>query len=179
MGTLIIWEWKLLKSEAKFNVYLGLGSNIGDRENYLETSIQYINNLVDTEVLKASSIYETEPVGYLSQDKFLNMVILISTSLSPQLLLCELLKIEKTLKRNRIIHWGPRTIDLDILIYGDLKINENNLIIPHERLFERAFVLIPLKEVYREIVNIDFDKSIQNASDKNTVVLYKGRSGTY
>ena len=156
-------------------VYLALGSNMGEKEENLSEAI---NNLIKTagiEVIKKSKIYETEPVGYLEQDKFLNMVILIETDKEPEELLKSLQTIEEKMKRRREIHWGPRTIDLDILLFEDLVINSPELTIPHPRMFERAFVLIPLKDVYTEgkISGREIDSLINACNDKNGVKLYK------
>lgn len=160
-----------------YKVYLGLGSNIGNREKNLSEAIDKINEIDDIEVKIMSKIYETEPVGYLNQGDFLNLVILIATDKSPEELLKSLQKIEEDLKRVREIHWGPRTIDIDILLIENLNINLPELIVPHPRMFERAFVLIPLKDVYvQEGISIkDIDASISNCSDRYTVKLYKSR----
>ena len=97
-------------------VYLGLGTNLGDRLRYLNKAIQLIKNFRDTKVIEISKIYETEPWGYTEQDSFLNLCVEIDTNLSPFELLEECQKVERILKRERYIRWGPRTIDVDILI---------------------------------------------------------------
>jgi len=135
----------------KNRVYLGLGSNLGDREYYLLQAIRLLNKHKDIHVNRVSSIYETAPVGYVNQGPFLNMVAEIETSLNPLDLLEQTLRIENTLDRKREIHWGPRTIDVDILLYNQEIIHEKNLIIPHPRMMERAFVLIPLVEIAPEL----------------------------
>lgn len=127
--------------------YLSLGSNIDDRFNYLGQAVKKLNDREHTQVIKASSIYETDPVGYTDQACFLNMVIKIKTNLSPFELLAHCLFIEEQLGRKRIIRWGPRTIDLDILLYNQENIKTNTLSIPHPRMYERPFVLIPLAEI--------------------------------
>lgn len=128
-------------------VYLGLGSNIGDRESYLREAVQSILKQPDIRDLITSSIYETEPVGYTNQDNFLNVVICFYTSESPMECLDLLQRIEKELGRKRIIHWGPRTIDIDLLLYGNAIINSERLIVPHPRILERAFVILPMAEI--------------------------------
>ncbi|WP_114457785.1 2-amino-4-hydroxy-6-hydroxymethyldihydropteridine diphosphokinase [Halanaerobium sp. MA284_MarDTE_T2] len=128
-------------------IYLGLGSNIDPRKSYLKKAVLEINRLPQTKVTKKSSIYETKAVGYKDQDDFLNAVIKLESRLSPENLLKKLLKIEKKLGRIRTKKWGPRTIDIDILLYGDKKYKSENLKIPHSRMTERAFVLIPLAEI--------------------------------
>lgn len=129
------------------NAYIGIGSNMGDREENLNSAIDLLKQEAGIVVTAVSSYINTAPVGYTDQPDFLNAVIEIATTLIPQALLEVCLNIEKKLKRVRLIHWGPRTIDLDILLYDDLIINEPNLIIPHPRMHEREFVLKPLKEI--------------------------------
>ena len=127
--------------------YLGLGSNIGDRKQQLLKAIDLIGNIKGIKVTKQSSIYETAPIGYTDQPNFLNLCLEIETELSPQQLLKHCLDIEQQLHRVREIRWGPRTLDIDILLYSDNIIETDNLIIPHPRMQERAFVLIPLNDI--------------------------------
>ncbi|MGW9857073.1 2-amino-4-hydroxy-6-hydroxymethyldihydropteridine diphosphokinase [Staphylococcus hominis] len=127
--------------------YLGLGSNIGDRKQQLLKAIDLIGNIKGIEVTKQSSIYETAPVGYTDQPNFLNLCLEIETELSPQQLLKHCLNIEQQLHRVREIRWGPRTLDIDILLYSDNVIEADNLSVPHPRMQERAFVLIPLNDI--------------------------------
>ena len=127
--------------------YLGLGSNIGDRKQQLLKAIDLIGNIKGIKVTKQSSIYETAPIGYTDQPNFLNLCLEIETELSPQQLLKHCLDIEQQLHRVREIRWGPRTLDIDILLYSDNIIETDNLSIPHPRMQERAFVLIPLKDI--------------------------------
>lgn len=157
-----------------YKVYLALGSNIGNREKNLSDALDNLKASNGIEVVNVSKIYETEPVGYLNQGNFLNMVILISTNKEPMDLLKELQKIEEDMKRIREIHWGPRTIDIDILLFDDLTINYRELIIPHPRMFERAFVLIPLKDIYdnAKLFGKDIDFLINDCNDKDGVKLY-------
>ncbi|WP_432408271.1 2-amino-4-hydroxy-6-hydroxymethyldihydropteridine diphosphokinase [Wukongibacter sp. M2B1] len=131
--------------------YLGLGSNIGDTKENIDNAIDMLRNHEKVEVTKISSYYETEPVGYEDQDWFLNVVLEIDTNLKPYELLelCNL--IEEKLKRKRIIRWGPRTIDVDILLYEGFESNDEKLTLPHPRMTERAFVIIPLNEITSEI----------------------------
>ncbi len=125
--------------------YLSLGSNMGNR---LENLSQAVALLHDPEkgmhVLEVSPIFETDPVGYLDQDDFLNICVRIETSLEPLELLRFCQNIEETLHRKRVIHWGPRTIDVDILTYGDITMDTKTLTIPHPRMEERGFVQVPL-----------------------------------
>ena len=133
---------------AKDRVYLSLGSNIGKREEYIQKAIEAIEKTEGIEVLKKSGLYETTPVGYLEQDLFLNAVIKIETNFSAREILKIINKIEAELDRKREIRWGPRTIDIDILIFSNKKINETDLIIPHKEMLNRLFVLVPLIEIY-------------------------------
>jgi len=127
--------------------YLSLGSNIGDREAYLRAAVRIIKTHRFIEVTKLSGVYQTEPVGYERQRLFLNIVMEIETSLSPRELLKNCRFIEEFLKRRRRVKWGPRTIDVDILLYGDEAIEEPDLVIPHLEMSKRAFVLVPLLEI--------------------------------
>lgn len=128
-------------------VYLSLGSNIGDkRENLLE-AIKRVGELENTEVVKSSTILETEPFGYIEQDNFLNACLEVKTLLTPQEFLSSILKIELDMGRVREIKWGPRVIDIDILFYDNEIIQEDNLAVPHPWICEREFVLEPLSEI--------------------------------
>jgi len=132
-------------------VFLGLGSNIGDRKKYLEKAIKALRDTSEITVTSMSSVYETEPFGGATTDKFLNMVIKIETTLTPDELLETTMSIERDLDRVRTIRWGSRTIDIDILLYGNEVINTKDLIIPHVGLTERDFVLVPLLEIEPDI----------------------------
>lgn len=142
--------------------YIGLGSNIEPRSNYLHDAIEKLSANKQIEVINKSSIYETEPVGYLEQDHFLNMVIEIHTSFSNLELLEACQQIEETLGRERTIENGPRTIDLDILLYNSENRALDTLRIPHPRLHERAFVLVPLYEIAPHIVMPTSGKLIED-----------------
>ena len=132
----------------KNKVYLSLGSNIGNRQEYIESAIELVGKTEGIKILKKSGLYETSPVGYVEQDLFLNAVIKIETDFSEREILKIINKIENELDRKREIRWGPRTIDIDILIFSDKKINETDLIIPHKEMLNRLFVLVPLIEIY-------------------------------
>ena len=132
----------------KNKVYLSLGSNIGNRQEYIESAIELVGKTEGIKILKKSGLYETSPVGYVEQDLFLNAVIKIKTDFSEREILKIINKIENELDRKREIRWGPRTIDIDILIFSDKKINETDLIIPHNEMLNRLFVLVPLIEIY-------------------------------
>ena len=126
------------------HVFIGLGSNIEPRNDYLKNALQLLENHDQIQVTQKSPIYETDPVDYLNQADFLNMVVELKTSLAPELLLDACQHIEQVLKRERTIDKGPRTIDLDILLYGTEKVETNRLEVPHPRFDKRAFVLVPL-----------------------------------
>ena len=132
--------------------YIGLGSNLGDRQYYINTAIRKTRLLMNTRVIKISKIIETLPDGNPLQGPYLNCVIKIQTTLSPYELLKRLKIIEADLGRVRTIKNGPRNIDLDILLYGDVRINEDSLCIPHPRMFQREFVMKPLEEIAPRLV---------------------------
>jgi 2-amino-4-hydroxy-6-hydroxymethyldihydropteridine diphosphokinase len=128
-------------------IFLSLGTNLGDREENLIRCLETLGAVEELEIIRISSIYETDPIGVTEQPDFLNMVVEIITSLSPMELLHTVKNIEKKLGRKETFRWGPRLIDIDILAYKNLILEENELFIPHQRLAERLFVLVPLKEI--------------------------------
>ncbi|MBU4457730.1 MAG: 2-amino-4-hydroxy-6-hydroxymethyldihydropteridine diphosphokinase [Candidatus Omnitrophica bacterium] len=130
--------------------YIGIGSNLGDRQKNMDIAIQRLRETDAIEVNKASSIYETEPAGGPEQPRYLNGVLEIETDLAAIELLSVLQDIENQLGRERIVKNGPRTIDLDILTYGDHEINEPGLKVPHPRMTEREFVQRPLRELIKD-----------------------------
>jgi 2-amino-4-hydroxy-6-hydroxymethyldihydropteridine diphosphokinase/dihydroneopterin aldolase/2-amino-4-hydroxy-6-hydroxymethyldihydropteridine diphosphokinase len=132
---------------SKVTAYLALGSNMGDREDHLNKALELLGKAEGVEVLKVSAFLNTEPVGYTDQPDFLNAVVEVETTLDPYALLFLCNEIEQALKRKRIIHWGPRTIDVDILLFGDLVLEDEKLTIPHPRMLERDFVMRPLHEI--------------------------------
>lgn len=127
--------------------YIGLGSNLGERESMIRLALDDVARLPETDLLRASSLYDTEPVGEVDQPNYLNAVAQVDTDLTPRQLLWNLLLIEKRLGRVRTRRWGPRVIDLDLLLYGDLVIEEPDLRVPHPELTRRSFVLVPLVEL--------------------------------
>ncbi len=128
-------------------VYLGLGSNLGDRRAAIEAAIARLDALTSTRVLAVSSIIETDPMGFTDQPRFLNAVAKLETDLLPHDLLDELHDVEDQLGRVRTRRWGPRTIDLDILLYDESVMQTDRLTIPHPRMADRRFVLAPLVEI--------------------------------
>ncbi|CDQ21803.1 2-amino-4-hydroxy-6-hydroxymethyldihydropteridine diphosphokinase [Halobacillus karajensis] len=127
--------------------YIALGSNITPRENFLKDAIILLKEHKEINIEQKSAVYETAPVGYTEQNDFLNMVIRINTGLSPSELLQYCQEIERVLGRKRLVKWGPRTIDLDILLYNNENMNAEHLTIPHPHMHERAFVMVPLADL--------------------------------
>jgi len=142
MLTLSIYEYTPI---AVHYAYLALGSNIGNRQGNLSKALQRLREIVD--IYKISSVYETEPVGYLDQPRFLNMVCYGQTTSSPDGLLRSTKAIEEALGREPSFRNAPRPIDIDILLYDNLRLETEQLTIPHPRMSERAFVLVPLVEI--------------------------------
>ena len=140
--------------------YIGIGSNLGDKEYQCERAISEILRTDQNKLLAKSSLFKTKPIGYTSQDWFINGVIKIETDLEPLELLQVLKNIESRLGRKESFRWGPRAIDLDILFFDEEKIEMEDLQIPHPRLQERQFVLIPLAEINRNLIHPVLKKSI-------------------
>jgi len=157
--------------------YLSLGSNMGNRQENLVQGLEFLKNCSGIDLVKVSSFYETEPVGYEDQDWFLNAVAEIATNLSPQELLGVVAEVEKELGRVRTIRWGPRTLDVDILFYGQELIVEENLEVPHPRIQERAFVLQPLAEIAPDLIHPYYGQTIEemleNLAEPETVKVYQ------
>jgi 2-amino-4-hydroxy-6-hydroxymethyldihydropteridine diphosphokinase len=157
-------------------ILIGLGSNIGNREDHIKMAIYELHKYTEISVDKISSLYETKPVGMVDQPNFLNAVISIHTILEPYNLLKVCLNIESQMGRVRYQRWGPRNIDIDILIYHDLIIQDEVLQIPHPRLHERSFVLIPLQEIAYDIPvyqRLTPGELLEKMDDRNDVMLYK------
>jgi 2-amino-4-hydroxy-6-hydroxymethyldihydropteridine diphosphokinase len=127
--------------------YIGLGSNVGEPQAQVARALRELEGLPDTRLIRHSSLYETEPVGLRDQPGFINAVAIVETALSPRALLDGLLALEHLHGRVRAVKNGPRTLDLDILLYGNMRVHEDGLTIPHPRMHERGFVLEPLLEV--------------------------------
>ena len=130
--------------------FIGLGSNLGDRAANLREAISRLAEAEGVAVLRVSPVYETDPVGPVEQGPFLNAVIMVKTGLGPRKLLAACLAIETTMGRTRTVRWGPRTIDLDLLLYGDHEESQPDLAVPHPELTTRAFVLVPLADLAPE-----------------------------
>lgn len=136
--------------------YLSLGSNMGDRHAFLAKAYACINDLTDVRITQTSSIYDTPPWGYTEQATFYNCVFEIETRLSAPDLLANVLEIELVLGRERLFKYGPRVIDIDILLYGEATYASPTLTVPHPYMYERAFVLVPLKEIAPQLVTQDY-----------------------
>lgn len=139
-------------------VYLSIGTNIGERAKNLQEAVQLLIASANITVKQVSSIYETAAVGYTEQADFLNIAVHLETSLAAEEMLVVCQRIENELGRVREFRWGPRIIDLDVLLYNEETIETEHLIVPHPRMYERAFVLVPLKDVA-----MDDDKMLQRA----------------
>ena len=127
--------------------FVGLGSNLGEREAMIRLALEDLARMPQTHLMRASSLYDTEPLGEVDQPNFLNAVAQIDTELTARQLLWNLQLIEKRLGRVRAKRWGPRTIDLDLVLYGNLVVDEPDLKVPHPELTRRSFVLVPLVEL--------------------------------
>lgn len=160
------------RTELKAEAYIALGSNMGDRELHLRQAIHLIDSHTDIEVGRISGIYETDPVGYTEQPAFLNMVMSIETVLSPLMLLRQLLRFEQQLGRIRQQRWGPRTIDLDLLLYDNVIMDQEELMLPHPRMMERSFVLVPLHDVIA-----DSHPLHEQVASTSTAALQAGKDG--
>jgi 2-amino-4-hydroxy-6-hydroxymethyldihydropteridine diphosphokinase len=132
--------------------YLGLGSNLGDRVAMLQLAVDELGATEGVTVVAVSRVYETAPVGGPEQDDYLNAVVAIETDLGPRELLAVAHRIEQRAGRVRDVRWGPRTLDVDVLLAGEAEIDEPDLQVPHPRMYERAFVLVPLRDVAPERV---------------------------
>jgi dihydroneopterin aldolase/2-amino-4-hydroxy-6-hydroxymethyldihydropteridine diphosphokinase len=161
--------------------YLGLGSNIGDRASFLKHALEALQAEQRVQVVRCSSIYETEPYGPVEQSDFLNMIVQIETLLPSFALLRYIHKIETDLERVRDVHWGPRTIDLDLLVFGQTITQSEELSLPHPEIARRAFVLKPLAEIAPHLVVPGINRSVmdlwQNLNGEEEVRLWKKNNG--
>jgi 2-amino-4-hydroxy-6-hydroxymethyldihydropteridine diphosphokinase len=142
----------------KHIIYLGLGSNVGAREAYLEAAIEFLQPKV--RILALSPIYETEPWGYTDQDDFLNQVVKAETDLSPEELLAHVKAVEIQAGRKPSFRYGPREIDVDILFYDNVTLDAFDLSVPHPRVGERAFMLVPLADLTPDLVHPTHGRTI-------------------
>lgn len=140
--------------------YIGVGGNMGDKEKNVKMALEFISNSYGTKITKTSKFYDTKPVGYLEQEDFLNCAIEVKTLLNPLELVRFLLSIEKELKRVRVIRWGPRTVDLDVLLYDNVISSIEEIILPHPRMQERMFVLEPMSDIAPYAIHPILNKTI-------------------
>lgn len=156
--------------------YLSIGTNIGEREQNLQDALKLLISHEAISVTAVSSIYETAAVGFTEQADFLNIAVAIETKLDAFELLAQCQKIENDLGRVREFRWGPRIIDLDILLYGKERFDTESLTIPHPRMYERAFVLVPLEEIMTQKYGmlVDVQKALHALDiEKEGVMLWK------
>lgn len=150
---------RIIHRRKMARAFVGLGSNLGDLVLNLRNALKEICALPDTQIIRQSTFYKTSPEGNTSQPHFLNAVVEIFTGLTPYHLLKHLLEIEVRIGRVRVAKWGPRLIDLDLLLYNNQIIHDKNLVIPHPLMHQRGFVLKPLAEIAPEIVHPILQKS--------------------
>ena len=155
-----------MKGQDEKLVLLSIGSNMGDREANIAFAEERLEACDKIRSLRKASLYETDPVGYTDQPDFLNTCVSFLTTLGPEELLDLTSSIENDAKRVRVIRWGPRTLDVDIIFYGDEKIDTPRLTVPHPRWKERAFVIVPAKELMELDIPVPEDSGVR---------LYKSR----
>ena len=157
------------------HAYIGFGSNIDNRFNYINQALQLLLDADDVSLIQISSLYETEPVGYEEQNWFLNGVVAVETDLSVHQLLALLKGIEQLVGRQHRARWRPREVDLDLLIYNQCCINTSNLIVPHPEMHRRSFVLVPFAEIAPDVLHPIFQQNIRtllsNLNDERAVKL--------
>lgn len=159
-------------------VYLSLGSNLGDRAAYIENALACLSN-EGVRVARRSSLYETEPVEFHKQGWFLNCAVEAETELTPRQLLRVIRTIEKDLGRKRVVPFGPRTLDIDILLYGATLLRGNDLEIPHPRMDQRRFVLVPMAEIAPDLrhpaLHLTMAQLLTATSDRSQVIRVPGQ----
>jgi len=147
--------------------YLALGSNLGDRHARLSLAVDALDGHEQIEVVAVSDLYETDPVGGPEQYLFLNLAVSIDTRLAPMALLEACQDIEAAAQRERLVRWGPRTLDIDMLLYGSIVVNEPLLTLPHPRMWERRFVIEPLADVAPNLVPVDWSTRMADQQVRN------------
>ncbi len=146
--------------------YLGIGSNLGDPVQQCRDALREISSLKNVQVLRRSSLYRTQPVGSVSQDWFVNGVLEVRTTFTTQQLLKALQWVEQTLGRVRTEKWGPRAIDIDILLFGQEIVETGDLVIPHPEMHKRGFVLVPINEIAPYVIHPRYGVSMKGLLDR-------------
>jgi 2-amino-4-hydroxy-6-hydroxymethyldihydropteridine diphosphokinase len=159
---------------TRTRAFLALGSNLGDRLANLQLALDELAQHTAVDVIAVSRVYETTPVGGPKQGEYLNAVVALDTSLSPHELLHLAQAIEQAAERVRDVRWGPRTLDVDVLLYGDRTIDDPDLTVPHPRMWERAFVLVPLRDVAPELVT-SLASGTQGVKDAGVALVVPAR----
>jgi 2-amino-4-hydroxy-6-hydroxymethyldihydropteridine diphosphokinase len=132
--------------------FLALGSNLGDRAAHLQRAVDELHRHDAIDVVAVSRVYATDPVGGPEQGEYLNAVVAVDTTLGPHALLRAAQAVEQSAHRERSVRWGPRTLDVDVLLHGESEVDDDVLTVPHPRMWERDFVLVPLRDVAPELV---------------------------
>ena len=148
------------------DAFLSLGSNRGDRKLHLKTALAKLNALEKTEIISVSNLYSTAAWGKEDQPDFLNMAVGIKTFFQPEILMKKIIRIEEEMGRVRMEKWGPRIIDIDILMFGNEKINSETITLPHPEMHKRKFVLVPMKDIAAEIIHPVYNKSIDRLAEE-------------
>ncbi len=156
------------------HVVLSLGSNMGDSRRTLSAAVRAIGRLPKTKVTKVSRLYRTAPWGGIVQDDFLNLAMEVVTDLMPRDLLSQLQKLELAAGRVRILRWGPRTLDIDIILFEDYRSDDPLLTLPHPRFSERAFVLRPMADLYpnKVALGVDFSRALEQVADQEITPVF-------
>lgn len=159
-------------------ILLGLGSNIGDRKQNILLAIDKLQSHEAIAIKKISPLYETEPFGFKEQAAFLNAVLEITTELSPEALLRFCQQVEMELGRERKMHWGPRTIDIDLLIFDQITLKTKELILPHPYLADRRFVLVPMAQITNAVIvkGLTATELLSQCADEGQVALYQEKT---
>ena len=159
----------------EYECYLSVGSNLGDRAEYIRQAIEYVGASDKIQLKSVSSLYETPPWGNINQPSFLNGAFSLVSTISPQELLGLCQSVEQSLGRVRHEHWGPRTIDIDLLYIDGIRLNTPELVLPHPYMLERAFVLVPLVEIAPDLLidGLSVKEHLTKLSDGDTVVLWR------
>jgi len=152
---------------SSVRAYLALGSNLGDRRARLSLAVGTLDGHEQIEVVAVSDLYETDPVGGPEQELFLNLAVSVDTSLAPMALLEACQAIEAAAQRERLVRWGPRTLDIDMLLYGSIVVNEPVLTLPHPRMWERRFVIEPLADIAPNLVPVDWPTRMADQQVRN------------